>query len=95
MSIDYDLSSDQEPQRGVLPYDCSMLFDSMKDSCLIAHMFVRSKFLIIFLLAFALFESYAEVHAATNRPNVLFIAVDDLNCHVGCYGAGSVTSRAR
>ena len=47
MSIDYDLSSDQEPQSGVLHHDCSSLFDSMKDLCLISRMFPKSKFLFL------------------------------------------------
>ena len=37
----------QEPQRGVLSYDCFILFDFMKDFCLISCMLVKSKFLTI------------------------------------------------
>jgi iduronate 2-sulfatase len=36
--------------------------------------------------------SVSAVPAAEPRPNVLFIAVDDLRCELGCYGTGHVKS---
>jgi iduronate 2-sulfatase len=42
------------------------------------------RFLVLLALATAMLGS---VHAADPRPNVLFIAVDDLRPELGCYGA--------
>ncbi len=41
----------------------------------------------ILLLIFFLFGSLPGVQAVENRPNVLFIAVDDLRPNLSCYGA--------
>ncbi|WP_395736389.1 sulfatase [Prosthecobacter sp.] len=39
-----------------------------------------------------LFLTIVSAHAAAAQPNVLFIAVDDMRCELGCYGAGHVLS---
>ena len=36
--------------------------------------------------------SFPGIAAAADRPNVLFIAVDDLRCELGCYGVKEVIS---
>jgi hypothetical protein len=33
-----------------------------------------------------LIEIRSSAFAAEQRPNVLFLVVDDLNCRIGCYG---------
>jgi len=43
---------------------------------------MRSAFFILFPVLFSLPLSHAE----TNKPNILFIAIDDLNDWLGCYG---------
>lgn len=48
------------------------------------------KHLLAFLAALLL-APLAGVHAA-DKPNVLFIAVDDLRCELGCYGVKEVQS---
>lgn len=39
---------------------------------------------------FAMLVAAPAIWAETPRPNVLFIAVDDLRCELGCYGAAHV-----
>jgi uncharacterized sulfatase len=46
---------------------------------------------ILFVLA-ALFAAAASFGANASRPNVLFIATDDLNNDLGCYGSSIVKS---
>ena len=50
------------------------------------------KYLFAFLMtAIAVCTSHKIVHAA-ERPNVLFIAIDDLRPELGCYGASHIVS---
>ena len=39
---------------------------------------------ILFVIALAF--GYVSSTAEPQKPNVLFVAIDDLNCHIGCYG---------
>ncbi len=46
----------------------------------------------VFLLCFATASTRAEETQNKQRPNVLFIAIDDLRTELGCYGVPSVQS---
>lgn len=50
------------------------------------------KFLIPLVLIVLLFGIRHSAFAASPRPNVLFIAIDDLRPEVGCYGANYIKS---
>ncbi len=51
---------------------------------------LRSKKLFILSLTFAFFAF--RFIAAADKPNILFIAVDDMRCDLGCYGVSHVRS---
>ena len=48
---------------------------------------MRRTFLALLLLGMAAWPAWAE---QPRRPNVLFIALDDLNTSLGCYGHPSI-----
>lgn len=52
----------------------------------------RPRQLFAYLLLIGLLASLQGVAVAAERPNVLFIAADDLNCSLGCYGQPDVSS---
>ncbi len=45
-----------------------------------------ANFPVALLLVGAIPWSHASAADSVRRPNVLFIAVDDLNTRIGCYG---------
>ncbi len=47
---------------------------------------VTLRFLLSICLAVGLFGTAARTAAAADRPNVLFLVCDDLNCDIGCFG---------
>src|SRR5882724_4004788 len=47
---------------------------------------------VILLLSLSLFKVGSSAEAATNKPNVLFICVDDLKPLLGCYGDKRIQS---
>ena len=51
----------------------------------------KASVLVIFLMWLALLPSAANT-CTEERPNVLFIAIDDLRPELGCYGARHIHS---
>ena len=47
---------------------------------------------LAFLASIVVLLSWSQSIAAESRPNVLFIAVDDLRPELGCYGASHIHS---
>ena len=56
--------------------DASPTLDPVKETAMFRH----------FVFGFCLLVSCATALGADRRPNVLFIAVDDLRPQLGCYG---------
>ncbi len=53
---------------------------------------MKKSFSVFLSLAIALLASASRLHAEGKKPNVLFIAVDDMNNDLGCYGDPLVKS---
>jgi arylsulfatase A-like enzyme len=56
---------------------------------------MRHVFAACALLLVSISTNASRVLAGSPRPNVLFIAVDDMRCDLGCYGAPHVQSPNR
>ena len=46
--------------------------------------------LILVLMTLRNTQGESSPEGAANKPNVLFIAVDDLRCEMGCYGVAEI-----
>lgn len=67
---------------------------NLKGILIITTMFIPFRYLLLLTCLFLVFSCKNEISTidATQKPNVLFIIADDLNCDLGTYGHPMVQS---